>query len=225
MLFWKKYGVGSCGPRGFYGTIDVHLDCDAKISEFLGTPYSILYFCGLATTANAIPAFAKQGDLIITMKVCIDADVCSNVLTCNDTILCSDSVHRMLDAELNAKRRQKLNSSKGFSIPSSCLWFVEEESNRFMNSPIAVTERSIHVVAVAFEHPSLSIRGREIFAVVRGVLVLASEIPWRICGGRGVVKAEQESPNREFSVAFDPDQGKHRAHKRGLKPVTVKLRL
>lgn len=21
-----KYGVGSCGPRGFYGTIDVHLE-------------------------------------------------------------------------------------------------------------------------------------------------------------------------------------------------------
>ena len=21
----EKYGIGSCGPRGFYGTIDVHL--------------------------------------------------------------------------------------------------------------------------------------------------------------------------------------------------------
>lgn len=24
----NKYGVGSCGPRGFYGTIDVHLDLE-----------------------------------------------------------------------------------------------------------------------------------------------------------------------------------------------------
>ena len=23
-----KYGVGSCGPRGFYGTVDVHLDLE-----------------------------------------------------------------------------------------------------------------------------------------------------------------------------------------------------
>ena len=23
-----KYGVGSCGPRGFYGTIDVHLELE-----------------------------------------------------------------------------------------------------------------------------------------------------------------------------------------------------
>lgn len=61
----KKYGVGSCGPRGFYGTIDVHLDCEARISKFLGTPDSILYSYGLATTASTIPAFCKRGDLII----------------------------------------------------------------------------------------------------------------------------------------------------------------
>lgn len=24
----NKYGVGSCGPRGFYGTIDVHLELE-----------------------------------------------------------------------------------------------------------------------------------------------------------------------------------------------------
>ncbi|KAK3036013.1 hypothetical protein RJ639_031186 [Escallonia herrerae] len=39
----EKYGVGSCGPRGFYGTIDVHVDCEARIAKFLGTSDSILY--------------------------------------------------------------------------------------------------------------------------------------------------------------------------------------
>ncbi|KAK6156827.1 hypothetical protein DH2020_011075 [Rehmannia glutinosa] len=38
----EKYGVGSCGPRGFYGTIDVHLDCEARIASFL--ELLILYF-------------------------------------------------------------------------------------------------------------------------------------------------------------------------------------
>ncbi len=33
----NKYGVGSCGPRGFYGTIDVHLLLEKKVAEFLGT--------------------------------------------------------------------------------------------------------------------------------------------------------------------------------------------
>lgn len=61
----EKYGVGSCGPRGFYGTIDVHLDCEARIANFLGTPDSILYSYGLSTMFSAIPAFCKKGDLIV----------------------------------------------------------------------------------------------------------------------------------------------------------------
>ncbi|KAM7508212.1 hypothetical protein LguiA_018665 [Lonicera macranthoides] len=61
----EKYGVGSCGPRGFYGTIDVHLDCEARIAKFLGTPDSILYSYGLSTMFSAIPAFCKKGDIVI----------------------------------------------------------------------------------------------------------------------------------------------------------------
>ncbi|XP_068652268.1 long chain base biosynthesis protein 1b-like [Aristolochia californica] len=61
----EKYGVGSCGPRGFYGTIDSHLDCEARIARFLGTPDSILYSYGISTIFSAIPAFCKKGDLII----------------------------------------------------------------------------------------------------------------------------------------------------------------
>ncbi|CAH1432824.1 unnamed protein product [Lactuca virosa] len=61
----EKYGVGSCGPRQFYGTIDVHLDCETRIAEFLGTPDSILYSYGLSTMFSAIPAFCKKGDIII----------------------------------------------------------------------------------------------------------------------------------------------------------------
>ncbi|KAK9866316.1 hypothetical protein WJX84_004594 [Apatococcus fuscideae] len=32
----EKYGVGSCGPRGFYGTIDVHLDLEARLAKYMG---------------------------------------------------------------------------------------------------------------------------------------------------------------------------------------------
>ncbi|KHG11838.1 Serine palmitoyltransferase 1 [Gossypium arboreum] len=61
----EKYGVGSCGPRGFYGTIDVHLDCEARIANFLGTHDSILYSYGLSTLFSAIPCFCKKGDIIV----------------------------------------------------------------------------------------------------------------------------------------------------------------
>ncbi|KAG5229735.1 long chain base biosynthesis protein [Salix suchowensis] len=61
----EKYGVGSCGPRGFYGTIDVHLDCEARIAKFLGTSDSILYSYGLSTMFSTIPCFCKKGDIIV----------------------------------------------------------------------------------------------------------------------------------------------------------------
>ncbi|BAF26186.1 long chain base biosynthesis protein 1c [Oryza sativa Japonica Group] len=61
----EKYGVGSCGPRSFYGTIDVHLDCESKIANFLGTQDSILYSYGISTIFSVIPAFCKKGDIIV----------------------------------------------------------------------------------------------------------------------------------------------------------------
>ena len=60
-----KYGCGSCGPRGFYGTIDVHLELEERVARFLGTEEAILYSYDISTPASAIPAFCKSGDLII----------------------------------------------------------------------------------------------------------------------------------------------------------------
>ncbi|KAK2148894.1 hypothetical protein LSH36_476g00006 [Paralvinella palmiformis] len=60
----KKYGVGSCGPRGFYGTVDVHLELEDKLAEFMGVEEVIMYSYGLATISSAIPAYSKRGDII-----------------------------------------------------------------------------------------------------------------------------------------------------------------
>lgn len=35
------YGCGSCGPRGFYGTIDQHLDFESAIAKFMGAQVGI----------------------------------------------------------------------------------------------------------------------------------------------------------------------------------------
>lgn len=60
-----KYGCGSCGPRGFYGTIDVHLELETRMAKFLGMEEAILYSYDISTPASAIPAFCKSGDLIV----------------------------------------------------------------------------------------------------------------------------------------------------------------
>lgn len=37
-----KYGVGSCGPRGFYGTIDLHLQFEDEIAKHMGTQVGLI---------------------------------------------------------------------------------------------------------------------------------------------------------------------------------------
>lgn len=60
-----KYGCGSCGPRGFYGTIDVHMKIEEEIAAFMGTEEAISYSDSATTISSAIPAFAKKGDLTV----------------------------------------------------------------------------------------------------------------------------------------------------------------
>mmetsp|Transcript_38146 Transcript_38146/g.107806 ORF Transcript_38146/g.107806 Transcript_38146/m.107806 type:complete len:485 (-) Transcript_38146:161-1615(-) len=61
----NKYGCGSCGPRGFYGTIDVHLKLEDELARFMGTEEAIIYSYDVATLPSIIPAFANRKDLII----------------------------------------------------------------------------------------------------------------------------------------------------------------
>nr|XP_053630579.1 serine palmitoyltransferase 1-like [Cherax quadricarinatus] len=59
-----KYGVGSCGPRGFYGTTEVHLKLEERLANFFNCEKAVLYSYGFSTSASAIPAYSKSGDII-----------------------------------------------------------------------------------------------------------------------------------------------------------------
>ncbi|KAF8332647.1 serine palmitoyltransferase [Cantharellus anzutake] len=61
----RKHGLGACGPPGFYGTVDVHIDLERNIAQFLGTEDAIIYSQGFSTISSVIPAFCKRGDIIV----------------------------------------------------------------------------------------------------------------------------------------------------------------
>jgi serine palmitoyltransferase len=71
-----KYGCGSCGPRGFYGTIDTHLHCEEDVAKFLGAEAAIIYSDATSTVASALAAFANRADLLV-----VDDGVNDSVLT------------------------------------------------------------------------------------------------------------------------------------------------
>lgn len=60
----QRYGVGTCGPRAFYGTLDLHIELEAQLAAFLGTERAIVYSSAVATISSMLPALAKRTDTI-----------------------------------------------------------------------------------------------------------------------------------------------------------------
>lgn len=64
----RYYGVGACGPPGFYGTKDVDIKAEEDIAAFIGVPSCIIYSQAFQTISSVIPAFSKRGDIIVADK-------------------------------------------------------------------------------------------------------------------------------------------------------------
>ncbi len=64
----KYYGCGSCGPCGFYGTIDAHLDLEDEMAKFTKTDVASLYIDGASCSSSTVASCAKRGDLFIVDK-------------------------------------------------------------------------------------------------------------------------------------------------------------
>ncbi|XP_044260213.1 serine palmitoyltransferase 1-like [Tribolium madens] len=60
----REYGVGTCGPRAFYGTTDVHLDLEQSLAKFLQMEESIVYSYGFVAISSSIAAYCKKNDVI-----------------------------------------------------------------------------------------------------------------------------------------------------------------
>ena len=68
----KTYGCGSCGPRGFYGTIKPHLTLEDTFAKLCGVSSSIMYSDGASTSSSTVAAFAKRGDLLVVDSGCFE---------------------------------------------------------------------------------------------------------------------------------------------------------
>ena len=49
---------------------DVHIELEEKLSQFMNCEETVLYSYGFATTASAIPAYSKRGDIIFAWVYC-----------------------------------------------------------------------------------------------------------------------------------------------------------
>ncbi|CCW60764.1 unnamed protein product [Phytomonas sp. EM1] len=96
------YGVGSCGPRGFYGTIRPHLECEERLARFCGTDDASIYSFSYATIATLLSCFASRGDYIVCDRGVSSAVMEGCVLTrCNVTYFTHNDLES-LERELQA---------------------------------------------------------------------------------------------------------------------------
>ena len=62
----ETYGVGSCGPRGFYGTTDKHLELERRLANWLHTEAAIIYSYGALTITSVLgPYVTEPTDVLI----------------------------------------------------------------------------------------------------------------------------------------------------------------
>lgn len=59
------YGVGSCGPRAFYGTVKPHLTVEKDLAEFLQTEDAVVYSFAYATVSTLVSCYASRGDYLV----------------------------------------------------------------------------------------------------------------------------------------------------------------
>ena len=76
----NKYGCGSCGPRGFYGTIDVHVFLEEELASFFGTEACAVYSDDVSTVQSVIPAFSNKEDILLVDDACNDTIISGVIL-------------------------------------------------------------------------------------------------------------------------------------------------
>src|SRR3989339_1907650 len=64
----QKYGVGCVGSRFLNGTLDLHVELEKKLAQFVGKPASIVFTTGMQANLGAISAIVGKDEYIVTDK-------------------------------------------------------------------------------------------------------------------------------------------------------------
>jgi 8-amino-7-oxononanoate synthase len=63
-----KYGTGCAGSRFLNGTLDIHIELEAKLAELVGKEDSLAFAAGYMANLGAIQSMVDKGEFIVTDK-------------------------------------------------------------------------------------------------------------------------------------------------------------
>jgi 8-amino-7-oxononanoate synthase len=64
----QKYGSGCSGSRYLTGTLDLHVELEARLARFFGKEDCLLYSTGYQTAQGIIPTLVQRGEYVISDK-------------------------------------------------------------------------------------------------------------------------------------------------------------
>lgn len=63
-----KYGTGCSGSRYLTGTLDLHVELEARLARFFGKEDCLLYSTGYQTAQGIIPTLVQRGEYVVSDK-------------------------------------------------------------------------------------------------------------------------------------------------------------
>lgn len=98
-----EYGTGCTGSRYLNGTLDLHLELEQKLAEFMGKENCVLFSTGYQTNEGSIQTVAGRNDVIFSDKdnhACIVVGtLCSNAKTVRYQHNDMDQLRKLLERE------------------------------------------------------------------------------------------------------------------------------
>ncbi len=64
----QKYGTGCSGSRYLTGTLDLHVELEARLAKFFGKEDCLLYSTGFQTAQGIIPTLVQRGEFVVSDK-------------------------------------------------------------------------------------------------------------------------------------------------------------
>ena len=64
----QKYGTGCSGSRYLTGTLDLHVELEARLAKFMGKEDCLLYSTGFQTAQGIIPTLVEPGEFVVSDK-------------------------------------------------------------------------------------------------------------------------------------------------------------
>ncbi len=64
-----KYGSGCAGSRFLNGTLDIHIELEQKLAEFVGKDAALVFATGYQANVGCISALVNKGEYIVTDKL------------------------------------------------------------------------------------------------------------------------------------------------------------